>query len=228
MTIHIGEKPSNVQTLQVSPIDMAAENAVSGSGPAKPTKMEQLIEAHTAAWDKLEATGDRAFDALAIYKEREAENKYIQITPDGAPKVILDLAVLTPSEVTESIDRHYEQLKKQAGMLPKRSQTALLSEIYASKTEAISRVEEHYSWLKAVSAECGLDVASQKESEASKAERAAFLTFLAARPETKADASSKSRHLRTTSWFADIQEGGVIDFDTVEAMMQGMGCGVAS
>lgn len=229
MTLHIGETPSNVQMLAASTIDLAAESAVSNPGHSRcrTGKLNRLIEAHKTSIRERDFAADEFEAANSRYDKKRSERQYFRITPDGSPKVMLEMHLFTPAQVRGSIEKHYTNLANRLGYLPEQSQAKMLSEVYGWKADAIERLEAYYNWCDDISVECGRADAAQRHDDLEVKADKALEQILAYQVSGASEGRKKGDYLRTTSWFNDL-ENGFIYTETVEAMMQGMGCGVAS
>lgn len=231
MTIHIGENTQYVQMPAAYSIDSEAEMAVSNSAPARyrdMSKLNRLIEAHKITVKERED----ALEALNVAEIKQHDlggtNEPLRVGRPFFP--VLEFRVTEHQnqrdEVIERILAEYNKLAECRGVFSCRE--SYLSNLERVKDEAVQRAHEICERLQARNIECGMDSANSEIHRTYKNEDAAVTAILAYRAETAEEGELKGDYIRTTWWYGETKDDGEILEHHLEAMMQGMGCGVAS
>lgn len=189
----------------------------------------KCIEAHKIANDEYKAALGHESEIQTVFMGIEKSRPPFIYTPEGAPKLGLEMRLYTPDKATENIRDHYATFRSRISWFPRTSQAKMAAQVDAREEDALNRLEAFYADCQAEEDACGMTAAEERVIATLWAEDEAFLALLASYPSTPEEQALKGEYLRT-AWDALQTESGVVEVEErhMSALFEGMGCGVAS
>jgi hypothetical protein len=232
MSLNIVEETLNVQMSAACPIDSETEQTVSSPRPARYRdmgKLNQLIADHELAVKEREIALDAMADAEKQQFDLGGSSAIVRIgdslQPDG------EIRVNGTSESRENgLDRiHslYDRMEQCRGVLSGIDQYR--KRLGERRSAAIKRLHDACDKLEIAMKGSGIEYAEAEIDRTYQNEDQAICAILAYHATTSAEGRLKGDYLRTTWWYQESKNDSVDIMDHhLDALMQGMGCGVAS